>query len=134
MAKFDLRRITKEDFPSKYSDLLGKLLLPLNSAIESLRLGLSNGLTVGENMAAQETVIRVTAPVNSSSPVYFKSTLRGPCKGIVCIDAQPATAQSKLATSQPFFTQEMSGDQIKVTNITGLVDGSSYNLRIYCFS
>lgn len=134
MAKFTLRRIIKEDFPQNYFDLLDKLLFPINQAIESLNNGLTNNLTVGENLSAQETIVKVTAPVNADNPVSFKSTLKGPCRGIICINADLTNPESSLPTSQPFFTFQNNGTQIKVTNITGLVDGSSYNLRVYCFT
>lgn len=134
MALFNLRRIVKEDFPSKYYDLLDKLLYPLNQAIDSLNSGFSNGLTVAQNLAAQQITITVAAPVSTTSPVSFRSTLSGPCTGIICINAVPTGAKSSPVTAQPFLTFANNGAQISVTNITGLVSGSSYNLTLYCFA
>lgn len=134
MARFSLRRIIKEDFESTYQTLLEKLLFPINQATDSLNSGLNNSLTVADNLSAQETVLKVTAPVNPQSPIFFKSTLKANCKGIICINAELVNNTSVLPTSQPFFTFEQSGNQIKVTNISGLVSGSTYNLRVYCFT
>lgn len=134
MAKVRLTRLTKEDFPQKYNDLLDKLLYPINSALEQLSQAMSNGLTVTDNLAAQETSLDVTAPINSTNSIFFKkSTLKGICKGITCIEAIPQDNGTPV-TGQPFFTFEDSGNNIKVTNITNLTAGSRYILRIYCYA
>jgi hypothetical protein len=132
MAKFSLTRLIVEDFPKAYQDLLVKLLYKLNQAFDETNSALRNGLTVADNMAGQETVLDITAPVLSTSPIFFKSTMKGTCKGIICISAQ--TLSGTAPTGQPFFTFEQSGSDIKVTNITNLVAGSRYNLRVYCFA
>ena len=132
MAKFSLTRLIVEDFPKAYQDLLVKLLYKLNQAFDETNSALRNGLTVADNMAGQEIVLDVTALVTSSKPIFFKSTMRNVCKGIICISAD--TLSGSAPTGQPFFTFEQSGDNIKVTNITNLVAGSRYNLRIYCFA
>ena len=132
MAKFSLTRLITEDFPDAYKDLLINLLYKLNQAFDETNLALRNGLTVADNMAGQETVLSVTAPVLNTKPIFFKSTMKGICKGIICISAE--TVSGSAPTGQPFFTFEQSGDNIKVTNITNLTSGSRYNLRIYCFS
>ena len=129
--KILLTRIIMEDFPQKYQDLLSKLLYRINNAFEQTSAALNNGLTVAENMAAQETVLDVTGPVNAANPVYFKSNLKGTCKGILCVEA--LTTSGTPPTGSPFFTFEMSGSNIKVTNITNLTNGSRYSLRLYCF-
>lgn len=131
MAKVKLRRIVSEDFPQKYNDLLDKLLYPINSMIDSVSSALNNNLTVADNLSAQETVLDVTAPV--TAPIFFKSSLKGACRGIICIEAQ-VVGNGSSPTGQPFFTFENSGDQIKVTNITNLVSGTRYNLRIYALT
>lgn len=131
MAKIKLRRIVSEDFPQKYNDLLDKLLYPINSMIDSVSSALNNGLTIADNMSAQETVLTVSAPL--TEPIFFKSSLRGPCRGIICIQAE-IVGNGSPVTGQPFFTFENSGTQIKVTNITNLVAGTRYNLRIYAFT
>ena len=134
MAKLRLVRITKEDFPQKYNDLLDKLLFPINSALEQLSQATNNGLTVADNIAGQETSLDVTAPVSSSNPIFFKkTTLKGTCRGITCVEAVPQDNGAPV-TGQPFFTFEDAGTNIKVTNITNLTNGSRYILRIFCYA
>lgn len=130
--KINLTRIIMEDFPQKYQDLLGKLLYRINSAFEQTSQALNNNLTVAENMAAQETVLDVLAPINANNPAYFKSNLKGTCRGIICVEA--ITNSGIPPTGTPFLSFEMSGNNIKVSNITNLTDGSRYSLRLYCFA
>lgn len=135
MGRIKLRRIIKEDFPKEYDALLDKLLFPLNEAIDQVSNVLNNGLSVNDNMAGQDMVLDVTAPVNSDNPIYFKkTTLKSPCKGIVCVSASLANNTSSAPTGTPFFTFEDAGSNVKVTNITNLVSGSRYFLRIYAFA
>jgi hypothetical protein len=132
MAKVALTRITAEDFPEKYQDLLSKLLYKINSTTDDTSNALNNGLTVADNLSGQETELEVTAPVNSTKPVYFKNNLKGNCRMIICGAAQ--TLSGTPPTGTPFFTFEMSGANIKVTNITNLTDGSRYILRLYALT
>jgi len=133
MAKFDVvRRILKADFPSNYHDLLDRLLYPLNQFLEATIAALNNGLTVKDNMAAMEVDIPVVNDVSDQNPILFRTTLRGPPRGIICISAE--TLQGSPPTSQPFLTFVQAGSNIRVTGITGLVSGSRYNLRLYVFS
>jgi hypothetical protein len=133
MARIKLKRILSEDLPSQYSDLTDKLLLPINDAIDSLSNAMNNNLSVADNLSAQETVLDVSTLPTNASPLFFRSTLKGPCRGIVCIAAE-LIGQGTQPTGQPFFTFESAGANIKVTNITNLTAGSRYSLRIYCFT
>jgi hypothetical protein len=133
MARVKLRRLIQEDFPGKYNDLLEKLLFPINEALELVSNAFNNSITVADNMSAQETVLDVTGPVNPTNPVFFRSTLKGPCRGIICIAAD-IVGNGSPVTGQPFFTFESAGTQIKVTNITNLVAGTRYQLRLYAFT
>jgi hypothetical protein len=132
VAKVNLTRIIAEDFPEKYQDLLSKLLYKINASTEETSNALNNGLTVADNLSGQETELTVTAPVSSTNPIYFKSNLKGNCRMIICGSAQ--TISGTPPTGTPFFTFEMSGANIKVTNITNLTSGSRYLLRIYCLT
>lgn len=131
--KIKLTRILSEDFPAKYNDLLMKLLYPINSMIESVSNAFNNNITVADNMAGQETVLDIRLLPTTDEPLFFKSTMRSPCKGIICIAAEVVGAGT-APTGQPFFTFENSGNNIKVTNITNLTAGTRYSIRIYCFN
>lgn len=133
MAKVKLKRILSEDLPQQYSDLTDKLLLPINDAIDSTSNAFNNNLTVADNLSAQEVVLEVSEVPTTAKPLFFRSTLKGPCRGIVCIAADVLN-NGTPPSGQPFFTFETSGSNIKVTNITNLSAGTKYFLRIYCFT
>jgi len=128
-----IKRIIREDFPREYQGLMDKLLYPLNQFMESVGLALSNNLTIRDNMAAQEITIEVSSLPTVSDPISFKSTLNGPCRGIICINVDNQTDNTVLSGA-PFLTFENSGSQVRITNITGLTNGKRYLLTLYCFS
>lgn len=132
MAKISLTRILSDDFPKEYKALLDKLLYKINQSFEQTNNALNNGLTVADNMSAQEMLLDVTAPVNTTNPIYFKNSMKSGCKMILCGYAE--TISGTPPTGTPFFTFEGSGANIKVTNITNLTDGSRYKLRIYAYT
>lgn len=133
MAKFSLRRLLIQDFPSDYQDLMNKMSPLLNNALEQINNAFSNGLSVRENMSAMELDLEVTAPISANSPIYFKNTNRNNIRFIVCGNAVTANGGTP-PTGVPFFTFENSSGEVKVTGITNLTAGSKYTLRIYCFT
>lgn len=133
MAKLStVSRFIKEDFPSKYSDLTEKLLSPLNAFIETVAQALSNRLTFKDNFACQVVDLEVIAPVNPDNPKSFLRTITGPCGGILITNVLNVTSPTTPLTAAPFVTFENTASQIKVTNITGLTDGSKYRLTMVC--
>lgn len=132
MAKFSLRRLLIQDFPSAYQDLMTKMAPLLNNALEQVNSAFNNNLTVRENMSAMELDLEVTAPVTANNPVFFRNATRSNIRFIVCGNA--ITNTGTPPTSAPFFTFENSSGEVKVTGITGLTPGSKYTLRIYCFT
>lgn len=126
-----VKRLVKEDFPSKYYDLLDALMPPLNQSLESTYNALTNGLTARDNMAWQEIDLQVTAPISNATPIFFKKTVKGTCRGLICVNAVTA-GNGTPPTGQPFitFTDDNSGS-VRITSITNLTSGSSYTLRVY---
>jgi hypothetical protein len=132
MAKFSLRRILLQDFGSEDQELMGKLAPTINNANEQVASAFSNNITVTDNMAGKELDLEVTAPVDSSNPIYFKNQARGQVRMILC--GQATTESGTAPTGMPFFTFENAGSEVKITNITNLTSGSKYTLRIYYFT
>lgn len=133
MAKFSLRRLLIQDFEATYQGLMSKLAPLINNALEQINNAFNNNLNVRDNMAGFELDLDVTAPITAANPLFFKNTARAPIRMILCGQATVLNNGSP-PTGVPFFTFETSGNEIKVTNITNLVSGSRYILRIYCFS
>lgn len=132
MAKLGfLKRLVKEDFKKEDQDIISKIAFILNPALESITNSLNNSLTFAENMNAQ--VKDLTVEVKSGKPVQdvsFRSTLKGLCRGIICIRASNLSNTNSFPTSSPFlsFTEDMG--QITITHISGLQDNEKYSLRI----
>jgi hypothetical protein len=132
MAKFSLRRLLIQDFSSEDQGLIGKLAPIVNNAFEQVANAFSKSLSVRDNMAGDELDLEVTAPINTSNPIYFKNATKSQVRFIVC--GQATTLRGTAPTGTPFFTFENSGTEVKVTGITNLTDGSKYILRIYYFT
>lgn len=131
MAKFDLRRLFLQDFEKKYEDLMGKLAPIINNSYEQIQNAFNNGLTVKDNLAAQQIDIEVTAPINAQNPLLFKSTLRGPAKTIFIGNTQ--VLRGTAVTGYPMPTWENFNNQIKITNFTNLTDGSKYLITLHVY-
>jgi hypothetical protein len=132
MAKFDLTRILLQDFGKKYEDIIGKLAPVINNSFEQIAAAFNNGLTIKENLAAQEIELPITAPINAQNPIFFKSTLRSQAKTLFV--GNVVTISGTAPTGYPFFTWEVSNNQIKITNITNLTNGSKYIITVHTYS
>lgn len=128
---FDLRRLFLQDFEKKYEDLMGKLAPIVNNSFEQIANAFNNGLTVRANLAAQEIDLDVTAPVNSTKPIFFRSTLRGPAKTLFVGNVD--TVRGTAPTGYPFITWQNDNGQIKITNITNLTEGSRYIITLHVY-
>jgi hypothetical protein len=131
MAKYSLRRLQMQDFDTKYQDLLLKLLPAINNSFENLDMLFNGNLTVSENLSAQSVDVPVTAPINS--PIYFRSTLKGPCSHLLISRIDVNNGGTPLS-AMPLITWDNSGSEIKITAITGLTSGTSYTFRLICLT
>lgn len=132
MAKFSLRRLLIQDFDKDDQGFVSKLAPIFNNAVEQVANAFSKSLSVRDNMAGDELDLEVTAPVSASNPLFFRNQTRNPVRFITC--GQATVIRGSAPTGTPFFTFENSGNEVKVTGITNLVDGSKYVLRIYYFT
>lgn len=84
-------------------------------------------------MAGQVKELTVTAPVTVDKSVTFKKEFTGQCKGIVIAEVVPETAGEILASS-PFVQFDNTDTGISIYNITGLVSGRKYRIRLLCLA
>lgn len=135
MAKLPpIKRLIVEEFDKEYRPLLEKLLYPINQFFESVSSSFNNSLTFSENFAAQELDIEVTAPVSPANIINFKSTLRGPCKGIICTRVEDLTIPTAVLASAPFIQFNNGTGQISIINVTGLIANHQYRLHLVALS
>lgn len=127
MAAPTIKRIVVEDFPDQKS-WIGKLLLPLNQALQSISKSLTKGLTFEDNFKAQIKTLDFVKAADSF-PLYFACTVAGP-QGVLILKAVPVTGSaSPTIASAVWADWESTEDgRIKVTNLTGLTDGTRYKV------
>ncbi len=62
MAKLStIKRLIMEDFPSDHRKWLGKLITPLNSFLEQVYKVLTKGITIDDNLKAEQTQLVLNA-------------------------------------------------------------------------
>jgi hypothetical protein len=127
-----LRRLVKEDFPQQYKELVGKVAQVTNPAMEQISLALQKNLTWTDNMAAQVVNIQVTvdstgAPIN---PLSFASTLGSNINHLQITRAVAVGNSSIFPTSAPFASFTQQGNNIVISNVTGLPASTPFALTL----
>jgi hypothetical protein len=133
MAKLPpFKRLIMEDFPSKYQDLLDKLLYGINQFFESVSNSLNKNISFEDNIACQVKELVLTAPITQAKPASFVNTLGRPCRGVLLINAENLSDANSPLTAAPFIQFTGAADQIVITNISGLTSGKQYRIKIIC--
>lgn len=124
------RRLVKEDYPSKYADLTEKLIDPINDFMNEVYQGFNKRLNYNDNFEAFVTEIVVTGGIESN----VRNELVFPIKGATVLRVDTlSVANEKLATA-PFIQFTNGNNQITINNITGLVAGRTYRLRVVFYA
>lgn len=120
------RRLVKEDYPSKYNDLTDKLIDTLNDFMGEVYQGFNKRLNYQDNFEAFVTEITVVG----GQEARVRNELNGPIRGAEIQRVDTLTVANEMLSTAPFM-QFTNGDrQIIVNNITGLVTGRTYRLRV----
>lgn len=132
MAK--IRKINKlltEDFPSKYSDLVGKLAFVINPFLDNLVEALDGRLNFTDNLDAEVKELRITP--TSDLPLRIRTGLTF-CDTILVGRVTNLTNTSATLTTPPFVeysnVEDGAARQIEITNITGLVTTDTYRIKL----
>lgn len=131
----DLKRISKEDFPSEYQALIEKLAFPLNSHMEQVRALFSKGIDF-ENLTQELITLKVQTNEKSvpNNRITFKSSLRNKLKGIVVISANITSDNTSFVQSQPFISFSQNLNIVQINNIAGLAAETTYELLLLTIS
>lgn len=124
------------DFDSQYSGLLSRLSGALNTGIEVLYQVLNNNITFTDNIAC--TVADVSVQVDSSGKIVgtssFKLNNTQPVKGVLVIQCTNNSSANAAPTGGVFVTfatnTNNNNNNLSITNVTGLVAGNKYTLRV----
>jgi hypothetical protein len=131
----DLKRISKEDFPAQYQDLIDKLAFPLNSHMEQVRNLFSKGIDI-DNLTREFITLKVqtdstSRPINKLS---FKSSLRNKLKGINVISGNITSSNTSYLQQAPFISFSQNTNIVSINNISGLAPETTYELLLETIS
>ncbi len=122
----EFRQLVTEEFPE--APWIERLIRPLNTVLGQVRAGLSNGLTIGENLNGQVKVLDVTG---GAFPVRFKCSVRGKPVGAWPIRCVEVVGREEKAIGQAVSVDwDADGDVFTVRGVTGLTAGTPYRLTL----
>lgn len=131
----DLKRISREDFPAEYQELIEKLAFPLNSHMEQVRNLFNKGIDF-ENLTRELITLKVQT--NSSGKplnvLTFKSNLRSRVRGINVISANITSSNTSYPEQAPFISFSQNLNIVTILNISGLLPETSYELLLETIS
>jgi hypothetical protein len=126
-VKISPRRFTVEEFPDQ-QDWIGNLISPINQTTQELVTGLSNNLTIDENLYQE---IKELKFINNAAnfPLRFKTKFNKLPMGlsiIYCKDSSGGTA-----SNMPWPTWDFNNGLLSITSITNLTNDFNYTLRVH---
>lgn len=131
----DLKRISKEDFPAEYYELIDKLAFPLNSHMEQVRNLFQKGIDF-ENLTQELITLKVQTNENSKpiTSLSFKSNLRNRVRGVVVISANITSSTLTYPSQAPFISFSQNNNIVTINNISGLAPETTYELLLLTIS
>lgn len=130
----DFKRLSKEDFPAKYRDLIEKLALPINSHIEQVRNALNGNLDF-VNLAQEAKTFTFTTDVTGQplTQITFNSGLSSNVQGMLVSRVVITSNNTAFANTLPVVSWSQSNNLITITNIGGLQPETAYQLSVLTF-
>ena len=131
----DLKRLSKEDFPAEYQQLIEKLAFPINSHMEQVRNLFNKGIDF-ENLSQELITLKVQTNEKSvpNTRLTFKSSLRNKLRGVVVISAVITSSNTSYPTAQPFISFSQNLNIVTINNISGLAPETTYELLLLTIS
>lgn len=132
MAKIpDFKRVTAEDFPEEQQALVQKLGFIINSFHEQVR-NILNKKVDFDNLAQEVKVLEFGTnefgePLNELS---FRSNLNSRVTGILPVRVVITSSNTQSATELPVITWTQSVGLVTITNISGLLPETRYELTL----
>lgn len=126
------RRIITQDYDPKYQDLVDTLSVSLNQGIEVLYSLLNGGLTLRDNFAStiKEVDIEVDANGKPKTKTIIKKTSSERVEGLWVLRVQNITNSNVYPTGTPLFSYTETTDSIIVDNVTSLLPGYIFRIKV----
>ena len=130
MARINpVSRIVPEDFKPEEQPIVSKLAFVLNNFLTDITNSYEKGITIDDNLAMEYRDFTVT--VNASGVPNAQTSIRTSftsIKGVQCVTALNYTTPP---TAHPFVGwNQVSGSEIRINHVTGLVPGVKYTIRV----
>ena len=127
MAKVNPQKLTTEEFQEQQA-WIGKLFSILNQFIEQAVAAFANSLTIEDNLYQEIREIKWTnTPTNF--PLKFQTKFKTNPKGLVPIYLLDTTLGS-YSTAQPWVVWGYANGLVTMSDISGLISGHSYTVRL----
>lgn len=128
----DMNRLRAEDFKEDDRELIGKIGGGLNNFMDQTIYALNGNINF-ENLNQELKSVDISIDGSGAliNPPSIKIGVTGRVEGIVCIQAINLNNDGTYPTSYPFISFTIGTDSlIKLLNITGLPNNSSYRLKL----
>ena len=126
-----LKRLTREDFKDAPA-WIDRLLYWLNIFFEAVNRALSNGITISENMAAQERTFQILAGATpADNTTNFALTMKSTPKHLILGRVTDMDTSNYVPVGVAVFMEWRYRDgQIYITSVTGLTSGKNYEFNV----
>lgn len=127
MSKINPQQFTLEGFPEQRG-WIGKLLSPLNQLTGDIVRAFKNQLSIEDNLYQE---IKEIKWVNNSGefPIRFTPKFKASPKMILTGYIYNNT-DSVYSSSAPHVVWSYNGEQVLISNISGLTSGKTYTIRL----
>lgn len=126
------KRLFRGDYEETYQSLIDRLGASLNSGIESLFNALNNNLTLNDNLAVnvKEFDYVATASGGSKTTVAFPVSFVGQATGLQVLKVDNTTNSAAGIAGGVTVIYSQSDRIITINQITGLITGNTYRIRV----
>lgn len=129
------KRIISSDYPEEQQKMAEMIGESVNSAVDDILYTLNNKVTLKDNVACTVRDVELTVDAGGGTGnARFSITDRTQVIGILVIQALNLTNSSIYPTGAPFISFTQLDNSILINNITGLLPGYRWRVRIVAFN
>lgn len=125
-----IQRISREELKGS-PDWVNQLLVPLNLFFDTVYGGLNRGLTIKENVLSQIETLQVNAGATAASNAKsFLLKMKAKPQHLIPLSYQVQNDADQTTGCALSMTWNCDGVNVNITSISGLTNGSVYNLTV----
>lgn len=131
----NLRRLFYTDFEPQYQKLIDQLSYTINTGFESLNNMSNNNVSIRDNLLAsvRDVTVVVSANGTPTSTTSFTVDNANPIDGLAVIKVTNSTNSTVFPTGAVQITYTQNGNKVIINNITGLVVGNQFVVRVLAY-